>query len=103
METKRIYYNLSGFVLGNYWGGGKGAYPMHKFYNVVDLDKWQEDHKDLGSLDSGMGYENVYFALVRVEKVTVVEFEEDGYKKSDWSELHIGSCTELELEWLQNL
>lgn len=99
-----IYYNLSGYVLGNYWGGGKGAYSMIRFDGVEDINEWKKEwSKKLDELDSGMGYESVYAVLVNVEKVITVEVDGKKYSRSEYDSLILGECTDEEIEFLENL
>ena len=69
-ETKQ--FKSSGFVYGNLWGGGRGAYPARKITAhtlealTAEIDKGIKD----GSLDSGMGYESLMGGVFDIETVT---------------------------------
>ena len=56
MENK-ISYHAEGFLLGNLWGGGKGAYPTIKLTSdsIYGIRELAENALSDGSLDSGMG------------------------------------------------
>lgn len=69
-EYKEIKsYRCHGFVLGNSWGGGEGAYPAEELIadTLPGIESKIEAGVDDGSLDSGMGFEKLIGALMIIE------------------------------------
>ena len=54
---KKMTYKAKGMVLGNYWGGGSGAYSTILFETDSKEELLEKANKSLndGSIDSGMG------------------------------------------------
>ena len=67
MENK-ISYHAEGFLLGNLWGGGKGAYPTIKLTSdsIYGIRELAENALSDGSLDSGMGYQSLIGAILKI-------------------------------------
>jgi len=84
LEVKRSYKS-EGYVLGNYWGGGQGAYPCIKLEsdNLDDLIKQNELALKSGSLDSGMGYESLIGALLYVTTISIICYEGQEFRKKE--------------------
>ena len=101
-----ISYESKGFVLGNYWGGGQGSYPSIKFSSdISEDDLLEQNNKALndGSLDSGMGYESLIGALITIETIRTIEFEDRIYVNSEFNEHFIGVLNDEQEEFLLNL
>jgi hypothetical protein len=102
MEIK-VHYNYSGVVLGNYWGGGRGAYASIKeteFDSIEKLLLSAEEHLKDGSLDSGMGYESLIGALLIIETVKSVTIGEDTFINNTEETTLIGDLTEEQQDFL---
>ena len=104
MEIKKNY-KINGFVYGNYWGGGKGAYKSQS-YKGDDLNKLMEEIKeDLedGSLDGGMGYESLIGAILDIETIETIKYKGKEYHKSEYEIEFIGELTEEEENFLDDI
>lgn len=99
---KKIRYKSSGFVLGNYWGGGQGGYPARKYEadTLEELIALNEKALADGSLDSGMGYEKLLGAAIEVCTITTVEVDGKEYTNNEYHDVLIGDLTEEQQEWL---
>lgn len=101
----KITYKSTGIVLGNYWGGGKGSYKATSFSsdsyeNLIEQN--QNALKD-GSLDSGMGYESLIGAILNIEKIETIEFEDKKFTHTSSELEFIGDLNEVEIEFLEEL
>jgi hypothetical protein len=104
MEKKKSY-KATGFVLGNYWGGGTGAYPTIKF-EADTKEELMEKAKvalDDGSIDSGMGYESLIGAILDITEITSVEIEGETFINKKYIFDTVGELTNEEYEFLQEL
>ena len=74
---KQIKFSAKGFVLGNYWGGGQGAYPTIRFTGNTKEELLEKANKALkdGSIDSGMGYQSLIGAILEIKCITKVEID----------------------------
>ena len=102
METK-ITYKAKGFVLGNYWGGGTGAYPIIEL-TADTKDELLEKAKvalEDGSIDSGMGYESLIGAILDITVTTSIELEGDNYFNEKFEFDTVGELTDEQYEFLQ--
>ncbi len=104
METTK-YYKISGFVYGNYWGGGKGAFKSES-YKGENLDKLmieiKEDLED-GSLDGGMGYESLIGAILDIETIETIKCKGKEYHNSEYEIEFIGDLTSEEEDFLRDI
>jgi len=99
------YYKITGFVYGNYWGGGKGAYKSES-YEGEDLDKLMKTIKEdleSGTLDSGMGYESLIGAILDIETIEKIKYKDKYYYNSDYSIDYVGDLTEEEEDFLRDI
>ena len=102
MEKKKSF-KATGFVLGNYWGGGTGAYPTIEFTADTKeelLEKAKVALED-GSIDSGMGYESLIGAVLDVTVSTAIEFEGDEYVNEKYEFDTVGILTDEQYDFLQ--
>ena len=102
MEKKKSF-KATGFVLGNYWGGGTGAYPTIGFTADTKeelLEKANVALKD-GSIDSGMGYESLIGAVLDITVSTTIEFEGDEYVNERFEFDTVGELTDKQYDFLQ--
>ena len=100
---KRVSYTATGLVLGNTWGGGRGAYATIPLQSDTKEELLAEANKLLveGRLDNGMGFESLVGAVLSVTKQTSIEFEGDEYVNEKYEIEVIGTLSEDEIEWLQ--
>ena len=99
------YYKIAGFVYGNYWGGGKGAYKSES-YEGDNLDKLMIEIKDAledGSLDGGMGYESLIGAILDIETIETIKYKGKKYHNSEYNIEFIGNLTEEEEMFLVDI
>ena len=99
-----LYFKSTGFVYGNLWGGGRGAYPAEKLENKTLKGLLKEACKGLkeGSLDSGMGYESLIGAVLEVEEIETITKNGKRYSCSEYNLHTIGKLNEEEIEFLKN-
>jgi hypothetical protein len=100
MET--VKFTSTGFVLGNYWGGGSGAYKAR----VLSADTKEELIKKAtemlndGSLDSGMGYESLIGALLNITTITTIMHKGKKFANKETEPVFIGDLTESQEDFL---
>lgn len=95
-------FKAKGMVLGNLWGGGKGAYPTIEVAadsreEVHDLIKL---HLGSGALDSGMGFESLIGAVMIVVKTTRIEVDGLPFSNRQEEVELFGDLDEFEQEFL---
>lgn len=98
-------YKSTGYVLGNYWGGGKGSYPATTLYNESkkELIKEAEQLLKNGGLDSGMGYESLIGAILYIDTIRETEIDGRVFVNVSTEEELIGEMTLEEEEFLFDL
>jgi hypothetical protein len=97
-------YKSKGYVLGNLWGGGVGAYPAEKLEASTKAGLIKKAEKMLadGSLDSGMGYESLIGAILDIETVEQIEKYGKAYFRSEFDWHFIGKLTEEQKNFLDD-
>jgi len=103
MEKKKSY-KATGFVLGNLWGGGQGAYRTIEFEADTKeelMDKAKVALED-GSIDSGMGFESLVGAVLDITETTTVEIEDEIFFNEKYIFDTVGELTNEQYDWLQN-
>lgn len=101
LEIKKTYHS-TGFVLGNYWGGGQGSYPC-TYFESDNLDDLIEQNKlalQNGKLDSGMGYESLIGAKLIITTVSTIIYEGILYTNYETDEQFIGELTDKQIDFL---
>ena len=100
MET--IQFKSKGIVLGNFWGGGKGAYPAIKLSADTKEEILNKANTALsdGSLDSGMGYVSLIGALLYVTKITTIDVNGKPFTNKETDMEFIGELSEDEENFL---
>jgi len=95
-------YVAKGYVLGNYWGGGTGAYPARKVTGETKDAVLAEAKKKLddGSLDSGMGYESLIGAILDIEEIETVTVDGKEFERSENEIEFIGDLNESQCSFL---
>ena len=95
-------YRSTGYVLGNYWGGGQGFYPARKFEADTKEELLRMNLEALadGSLDSGMGYEKLLGAALEICTITTVEIEGKEFVNKEYEDEIIGDMTEEQTDFL---
>jgi len=103
--NKKIKYQSTGLVYGNYWGGGEGAYKALtlKANTIDELLKEAENRVENGSLDSGMGYESLIGAMLDVATITTVEIEGEIFENIKYEIHTVGNFTDKQFEFLENI
>lgn len=102
----KIYktFNAKGIVIGNLWDGGLGTYPSIKFNGFqTESDLYKEIRKQLksGLLDSGMGYENLIGALMKIEEIRSMIYKRKTFISSRHREKFFGKISDLEKDFLE--
>ena len=99
---KQIKFTAKGYVLGNYWGGGQGAYPTIRFTANTREELLEQANKALrdGSLDSGMGYESLIGAVLEIKQTTKVEIDGHDFFNHEVEEEIIGDLSEEQYHFL---
>ena len=100
--NEKFSYDSTGLVFGNFWGGGKGSYPARQLHaeTLEDLVKQAIDGLN-GSLDSGMGYERLFGAVLFIAKKTTITMNEKSFCNEESLEpVFIGELTDEEKDFL---
>jgi hypothetical protein len=97
--TKR--FTTEGFVYGNYWGGGKGAYKATELEgtSIEEITQLANDGLN-GSLDSGMGYESLIGAYLIVTEHTTIEVNGIASVNKQHHDLFVGDLSDEEKQFL---
>jgi hypothetical protein len=100
---KKVRYKATGLVFGNYWGGGTGSYPARVLKADTKEDLIEQINKGIndGSLDSGMGYESLKGAIIDIETITSIEYENKTYTNKEYETETFGNLTDNQIEFLQ--
>ena len=95
-------FEAEGLVLGNLWGGGKGAYPTIKVSadSKEELEKKINEELDSGGLDSGMGFNSLQGAIMIVTTVSQVEVDGKPFINREFETLSFGELDEMDEEFL---
>lgn len=98
-------YTITGLVLGNCWGGGEVAYESEKLRGKDKsyLIRKAKKMLDNGSLDSGMGYESLIGAWLRIRTITTTEIKGRAFERSDYEDMLIGNLTDKQKSFLLGL
>ena len=105
VKNKKVRFKSTGYVLGNYWGGGRGSYPATKLEAPTKEALIEVAKKALenGGLDSGMGYESLIGARLDIVQITTVEIDGAEYTNNEYETEYIGKLTESQIDFLENL
>jgi hypothetical protein len=78
-------FTAKGIVYGKFWGGGRGYYPAKPQYagTITELRKTISKELSKGSLDAGMGYEQLLGAFMLITKKTTVIVNGKVYENED--------------------
>lgn len=97
-------FSATGLVLGNCWGGGKGAYTARQIHANTREDLLDQANKMLadGSLDSGMGFESLIGAALYIKATEYITVDGNTYSR-DMNDpgAYIGELTEEEQQELE--
>jgi hypothetical protein len=99
---KKTTFSATGAVLGNYWGGGKGAYEARPVSasSKEELIKLLEQGVEDGSLDSGMGYRSLLGAYMTIKQTTHVTIDGKDFSNDEYEDVVIGNLDEEEIDFL---
>lgn len=91
-DIKHTYSCAEGIVLGKLWGGGLGSYAArsYKADTLKELKEKLQKAFDLGSLDSGAGFERLLAAGVVIEDKASIEIDGKIFTSSTYSKYVIG-------------
>lgn len=95
-------YKITGWVYGNYWGGGQGAYRS----TTILADSREEGIKKAeemladGSLDSGMGYKSLIGAILDIEENEIIEIDGKNFSHKEYEYYFIGNLSDEMEEFL---
>lgn len=104
MNNKHITYTMDGYVYGNLWGGGQGAYPSVVLRGSNIKQMLAQARKDLNQLDSGMGYESILGALLYITKITEVELGGKLYTNTEYLEPKVvGNLTQEQIDFIHEI
>lgn len=106
MSEIKQHWKSTGIVYGAYWGGGEGSYPARKYSSDIskeDLIEQNQKTLDDGSLDSGMGYQDLIGALIVIETISTTIIEGKISSNSRFEDIFIGKLTERQQDFLSEL
>ena len=100
MEKKT--FESEGIVLGNYWGGGSGAYKARNYSasTLEELLKLNIEALRDGSLDSGMGYESLKGAILTITETETRVIDGRDFTHTEDTIHFIGDLDEKEQDFL---
>lgn len=89
----KTIYKATGHVFGRLWGGGIGAYParMVKGENREEVKKTLLEMLNDGSLDSGMGFQELLAATIEIKEIEHIEKDGKVYSHSSFEDITIGN------------
>ena len=100
MKAKESFKS-EGLVYGNYWGGGQGAYSATKLEGKTKEEILKQAVEGLdGSLDGGMGFENLLGALLLITKITTIVVNGKTFTNEEIEEEFVGNLTEEQEDFL---
>jgi hypothetical protein len=96
-------WNATGLVYGRNWGFNYGTYPSISFQNNSYEGLIDEANKALANetIDSGMGFESILGALLKITCTTSIEIEDYEFKHTSFDTEFIGDLTEEQIEFLE--
>lgn len=100
-----VTYKATGIVLGNLWGGGSGGYPAIEI-NANSLRELREEIEEQlasGSLDSGMGFENLIGALMVIDTRDSRKIDGKIFVAHDYNDEFFGDITPEQEEALADM
>ena len=99
---KQITFTAKGAVLGNYWGGGTGAYEAHTITatSEEEIIKIAEQGIADGSLDNGMGFQRLIGAALTITKTTRVEIDGKPFVNEEYNDIVVGDLDEEQTDFL---
>lgn len=98
-------FEAKGFVLGNLWGGGVGAYPSIKLEGKSEEEILERANSELstGGLDSGMGFQRLTGAALNITKITRIEIDGLPFTNKQTEVKLIGNLDEMDQEFLLDM
>ena len=93
-------YKSTGVVWGHNWGGGQSGYKAEPL-QAKTLKKLLKENNEMledGSLDSGMGFESLYGAVLDIEEVETITKNGKEYSRSEYFIETIGEVSEVEVD-----
>ena len=101
---KKMTYKAKGMVLGNYWGGGSGAYSTILFETDSKEELLEKANKSLndGSIDSGMGFESLVGAVLDITIYTTIEIDGEEFTNKKFDFCSIGELTDEQYDFLMD-
>lgn len=100
--NQQTSFEAKGYVLGNLWGGGVGAYPSIKLQGQTEEEiiEWAKEGLASGGLDSGMGFASLRGAVLNVTKITRVEIDGLPFCNKQTEVKLVGDMNEMDQEFL---
>jgi len=97
-------YKITGLVYGNFWGGGEGLSEAKILIttNKKEIIKEANDRLKDGSLDAGMGYENLIGALLTLTTTTTTIIDDKIFTNEEYKNLFIGKLTSKQKNFLKS-
>lgn len=106
MKTKQRFL-ATGLVYGLLWGGGEGVYKAKDYYNAETVESLREQITkgvETGSIDSGMGYERILGALMKIATITTIIHDNKEFENIEYEDEFFGDLNESQQEFLiQNI
>jgi len=95
---KIFKYKAFGVVLGNFWGGGFGAFPTINFKSENKTELIEQINKSLidGSMDCGMGFKSLIGAILKIKTETIIYIDDDAFINEKESTIIVGTMTDEE-------
>lgn len=102
-QNTKTYYKAKGLVYGCLWDNSMGSYPSKEVYseNFDELKEMIMSGIDDGSLDSGMGYQQLVGAIMEITTITDIVINDDVYTNKKYQVEYFGELSETEIEFLE--
>ncbi len=97
-----VLYSAKGVILGHFWEGGEGCYPtieLKDYKSEKELLNYIKDNFE--SLDSGMGFKDIFAALMNITKHTTKVIDSKEYKRQDSELEFFGDADEKQQDFMQ--
>lgn len=88
-----VTYEASGLVIGELWGGGKGAYQSGKYANSSREEMIKEINKDFesGGLDGGMGFQKLWYAIMEISIHRTILVDGRKFENTEYEIMYLGN------------
>ena len=101
--TEKKEWRAEGLCYGKYWGGGEGSFEATKYSCYTSEEELVDtivSDIDNGNIDSGMGYESMLGAVMRVTRTITLDFKGKIFINEESKVAIFGDLTEEQSDFL---